>query len=881
MMTKHNLPQLSIAFVGRAKDLTEITQLIQQPACRLLTLVGPGGVGKTRLAVEAAVTVMDAFANGVYFVALQPVQSIDLLIPTIAQVVEFQFSGASDPKIQLLNYLSNKSLLLVLDNFEHLIEAAELVADILAISAEVKIVVTSREVLNLQEEWLYPVNGMRYPAGEAIDDIGQYDAVELFVRHAQRVRPVFSLDSERQCIMRVCEQVEGMPLALELAAAWLRRLPCREIVTEIKRGLDILENPARNVPARHRSMRAVLEHSWSLLTEAERDVLKKLSVFRGGFRREAAEQVTGATLGTLSALVDKSMLRVDADGRYDIHELMRQFGEEHLNLSPDENQQVRDRHCTYYAEFMRERELDLKGRRQIAALREIGADFDNVRVAWTWALKQKKYKPINDMVESLFLFCEQRGRFLEGKELLQTAQVQLTSDPEADLWPVRGWVLLRSIWLMEAQGETLKRREFIKTQVQANLTIAQEHGDQAQVAFGLWLLGIGSLDDDIDAAIIYLEQSLNLFSALDDRFYMAKAADFLGYGYGTVGKLNDEVKFSRQSLDLRRTLGDQFGIAACLLNLGGTAMSTGQYGEAERYIREMETIYLEVGGRTWMARVHNYLALLHFQRADFQGARTQAEEAIAIVKNMGTSLLLKEWVAPVVLSLLASMDENYAQSWQLCEQAIQWSRVVTGFSHEGFAIAACGLGEYVTAKEHFLIALKMDAPIHHLLGLTFLLPVAAILLTREGQQEQAVEVLGLAFHHPASAKVWMKQWPLLNRLLDELRTGLTPEVFEAAWERGKSSDLETVAKALLAQFDDPQDQSPLTASTQEALLTPLSERELEVLRLVAEGLSNPEIAEKLYLSTGTVKVHVRHIYEKLDVSSRVQAAARAKSLNLL
>lgn len=880
-MAAHNLPQLSIAFVGRVRDLAEIAQSVQDSACRLLTLVGPGGVGKTRLAVESARSLADRFAQGIYFVPLQPIQSVDLLIPTIAQAVQYDFSGVGDPKTQLLNYLSDKSLLLVLDNFEHLIEGADLVADILAHTTEVKLLVTSREVLNLQEEWLYPVKGMQFPTEENIDDLSHYDAVQFFTRHAQRVRPDFSLDNDRQCVVRVCEKVEGMPLALELAAAWLRRLPCREIVTEIERGLDILENPARNVPARHRSMRAVLDHSWSLLTNSERDALKKLSVFRGGFRREAAEQVAQATLATLSALVDKSMLRVDVNGRYDIHELMRQFGEEHLNHSPDEGQQVRDKHCLYYTTFMMEREPDLKGRRQITALREIGADFDNVRAAWTWALNQQNYKPIHDALETLFLFCEQRGRFLEGKELFQAALLQLTSGSEADSLSVRGWVLLRSIWLMEAQGDTLKRREFIKAQVQANQVVAQERGDQAQVAFGLWLLGIGCLDDDIDAAINYLEQSLNLFSELDDRFYMAKAADFLGYAYGSIGQLNDGVKFDRQSLDLRRALGDQFGIAASLVNLAGTALSIGQYGEAERYIREMETIYREVGGRTWMARVHNYLSVLDFQRADFQSARTQAEEANAIVNNMGTSLMIKEWSAPVVLSLLASLDENYAQSWQLCEQAIQWSRVVTGFSHEGFAIAACGLGEYVTVKEHFLIALKMDAPIHHLLGLTYLLPVAAILLARQGQQEQAVEVLALAFTHPASAKVWMEQWPLLQRLQDDLRTNLTSAVFEAAWEQGAKSDLETVALNLLKRFDDASDQLPPTASVHQTLHEPLSERELEVLRLVAEGLSNPEIAERLYLSLGTVKVHMRHIYDKLDVNSRVQAAARAHDLNLL
>ncbi len=876
-MASHKLPHPSTAFVGRVSELAEIVQLIENPACRLLTLVGPGGVGKTRLGLEAAQTVMDVFSNGVYFVPLQPIQSIDLLLPVIAQAIEYEFFGASDPKTQLLSHLSDKSLLLVLDNFEHLLEIAELVADILANADGIKVLVTSREVLNLQEEWLYPVKGMHYPIEEATDDMSEYDAVELFVRLAKRVRPDFSLDSERQWVIRICEQVEGMPLALELATAWLKRLPCREIVAEIERGLDILENPARNVPSRHRSMRAVLDHSWSLLAKIERDVLKKLSVFRGGFRRAAGEQVTEATLATLSALVDKSMLRIDGDGRYDVHELMRQYSEEHLNFSTDESQEVRDKHCAYFAAFMREREPDLKGRRQIAALKEIVADFENIRAAWIWALDQKNYKPIDDALEGLFLFCEQQGRFLEGKELFQAAQTQLETAPDPDLRLIWGRVLTRNLWLLQHVSE---HREITEALVQKGKVIAEEQGDQTLVAFCLWLLGHACFTHDNVAAINYFEQSLTLFSELDDRFYMAKAADWLGLANELIGRINDVVKFSQQSLDLRRALGDQFGIAASLLNLTDVAMRAGKYGKAERYIHEMESIYLEVG-RTWMARVNNYLALLAFLRANFQDARDQAEEAIAIAKNMGTPVFMQEWVAPVVLSLLESMDENYAQSWQLCEQAVQGSRVPIGASHEGFAIAACGLGEYATAKNHFLMALKMNTSVHHLRGLTFLLPVAAILIRREGQHEQAVEMLGLAFHHPASAKAWMEQWPLLRRLLADLQTELAPELFEAAWERGKSSNLETVAKALLAQFDDTQNQQPLTFSSHQGLPASLSERELEVLCLVAEGLSNPEIARKLYLSPGTVKVHIRHIYEKLDVNSRVQAAARAKTLNLL
>jgi predicted ATPase len=331
-----NLPPQPTPFIGREYEISQITALLAEPTCRLLTLVGPGGIGKTRLALEAAGLQRSAFAQGAYLVPLQPLSSPEFIVPAIAETLHFQFYSVDDPKHQLLDYLRDRSLLLVMDNFEHLLNSAQLISEILAFAPDVKVLATSRERLNLLEEWVLDVQGLSAPANETETEILDYDAVQLFLQSAQRIQVGFTLtDAQKPAVARICHLVGGMPLGLELAAAWVRALACEEIADEIERGLDLLATSARNVEPRHRTMRIVLDHSWNLLTNIERDVFQRLSVFKGGFRKEAAQNVTGTSIQTLSALVDKSLIRVSANGRYEQHELLWQYAREKLTESDD------------------------------------------------------------------------------------------------------------------------------------------------------------------------------------------------------------------------------------------------------------------------------------------------------------------------------------------------------------------------------------------------------------------------------------------------------------------------------------------------------------------------------------------------------------------
>ena len=321
--------------------LAEITRSLKAQDCRLLTLIGPGGIGKTRLAIAAAQNlVVDApglvhFSDGVYFVRLISLNSTDQLAPAIADTLDLDFDPNLAPKEHLLGFLRNRKLLLVLDNFEHLLElegnptAAGLVADILSAAPGVNVLATSREALNVQGECLYPVEGMRYPSADSTPaDFETYSAVQLFVQSARRVRPDFDFTANSECVLCICRLVEGMPLAIEMAAAWLKVLPCNQIASELEQNLDLLTTSLRNVPDRHRSMHAVFEHSWQLLSPSEQVILCKLSVFRGGFTLEEAEEMAGASLLDLAGLIEKSMLKATPSGLYRMHGMLRQFAAE-------------------------------------------------------------------------------------------------------------------------------------------------------------------------------------------------------------------------------------------------------------------------------------------------------------------------------------------------------------------------------------------------------------------------------------------------------------------------------------------------------------------------------------------------------------------------
>jgi predicted ATPase/DNA-binding CsgD family transcriptional regulator len=851
------------AFVGRTRELAAIENDFEDQSCHLISLVGLGGIGKTRIAWEVGTRLVEKFPRGVHFVSLAAIATPDLIVPTIAAAIGFTFQGSEPPQIQLIRHLSSRDMLLILDNFEHLINGgADLIAEILQDAPGARLLITSRERLNLREEWVIDVHGLDYPAGHI--DAENFSAVQLFLQHARRVKGDFQLtDANRADVIRICRLVEGMPLALELAAAWARALSCRAIGDEIARSLDLLTTNLRDMPEKHRSMRAVFSRSYGLLTAEQQQMFAKLSVFRGGFEREAAEAVTGASLTILAEFVDKSLLSISGEGRYSIHELLRQYGEEQLETSGI-GDDVRDAHSACYADFLDQRVEDLKGRRQVAALVEIRSDFENIRTAWNWAAATKSESRLDYMLEGLWLYCSLDNRIQEGAMMMRDAKQQLASGYRSE--PLWGRLLSRAMDKEDTLGE-----------LEIALQIANRQHNLAEVGFCLnQLASTAYARGEFAKTKQFLDQSLEIYRQRGDRFYIAKTLfDLQSHHY--EGSWDDFIRYGGESYRLSHEIGDRVGAA---WSVSAVAMEHGREGrfmQAERLWLERIELGYETGNLVLAASGKGHIShKIYFVLGDFDKARATAEDSLRIAQALGESNRGSLGWALADLGLLACMDENYQEAKHLFQQAVpaRWTMWTADLANWGLSMASCGLGDYEAARQYLSKVFGFLAKIHGRVGIVQYVAVAAIILAHRGNPARAVELLALAFTHPVGASGWMEKWPLLTRLRAHLERTLGAETYAAAWERGARLDLETTAAELQARFT-------AKASASQPLEDPLTERELEVLRLLAAGLSNQDIADRLVISLGTVKSHTANIYGKLGVNNRVQAIVEAKKLGLL
>jgi DNA-binding SARP family transcriptional activator/predicted ATPase len=408
---RHNLPADTTPFIGRELELARIQRVLGQEGQRLVTIVGPGGMGKTRLALAAGAALLDQYRDGVYLIELAPLTDPQDIGPAIATALDYQAPDSAQALLpQLLSTLSRQNVLLILDNFEHLLAGAALVNDILQTCPQVTILVTSRQRLNLASEGRFELGGLDFADCVTPEEALGYTAVQLFLDSGRRVQPDLLLDDENVAdIIRICQLVQGMPLGLVLAAAWLELLSPAEIAAEIERGLGFLAADLADLPARQRSMEAVFERSWKMMTPNEQASLARLSVFRGGFTREAAEQVAGTNLRVLLSLVNKSLLHRQADGgRFTMHELLRQFAAQQRRQAGP-NEEIALAHCRYFAGQLADEIQRAHGFHLTHVPKHLTADRENYRRAWALALERGLGNELIALVKGMVAFGFAQG----------------------------------------------------------------------------------------------------------------------------------------------------------------------------------------------------------------------------------------------------------------------------------------------------------------------------------------------------------------------------------------------------------------------------------------------------------------------------------------
>jgi len=745
-----NLPTPGTSFVGRTEELASIDRLLDDPACRLLTLVGPGGVGKTRLAVEVASRRLDRYQHGVHFVPLVSVASPDLLPAAVATSLQFkidmEFSGFA-ARQQLLDFLHGRTTLLVLDNFEHLVEGSALLTEVVEEAPGVAMLATSRERLGIQSEWVLDVDGM-----EVSRDGGEGDgAVKLFAERARQADAAFALTEDvRPQVARICRLVEGMPLGIELAAAWTPVLPPAEIADEIEHGLDFLSTTARDVPEEHRSLRAVCDRSWRLLSDELRDIIERLSVFRGGFTREGAAAVAGADLRTLSDLVGKSLVRRPGLGRFEIHELLRQYAAGRLADDPARQRRAFEDHAAYYTGRLRSRRADLLGARVAEARDELHGELADLRAAAEWTAVHWKDAAVRDVFADLSVFFFIDGEH-EGDETF--ARIIAAQERAGTTGPRR----LSALVYRARSASWLGFSERCEQVARECLPQVREAGLTAEIGSCLLALGTSAFQrDDYPAATTFLEEAAEVFTALGDPFGRGASLAWLGW----ARQLQDDLAGARAAYEAGYATADSTGNplyrAYLLSKLGLLSDAEGDYRAAMRLHLRAQELFTSVGDVGGTGYTFSRSSMSAYCLGDYPEALRLARAGY---------------------DAFASVNHSWG--------------VISALCRLGFAEAALGDGE--GARRDLGRALDLAGRGHAQMLVLHALSGVGVLLAGEGDDARAAELLIATLEHPGMPSTYRM---VAQPTLDAIMAPLTPEALAAAREAATSADLGSLIDAV-------------------------------------------------------------------------------------
>ena len=841
---RSNLPAATTPLIGRDTELTHLAALLADSAHRLVTILGPGGMGKSRLALAAAHAALDRFPDGVFLVELTPLTSASELARAIGDALRYPFQNdPRPPRQQLTDYLRRRKLLLLLDNFEHLLDGAGLLIALLEAAPDLRLLVTSRERLRLHAETIFRLEGLAYPAN-GTDGAGEnsYGALDLFVTSARRMRHDYIPDNaEWSAVCRVCRLLGGMPLGIVLAAAWIEVLSPQEIAEEIGRTLHFLATELLDLPPRHRQIRSILEYSWRQLRLDEQEALMKLSVFVGSISREAALSVAGASLSALNRLLDLTLIVRAAPGRYSLHEVVRQMASEKLSESSLETD-TRSALCVYFSELLHQQTETLVGPQVLRAIKTIETDWPNIRPALGTICDSQDVERLRALLPSLARFLDRPGWWQEGAatfaEIAQSLQEQenvLARKLNAHLlaWqgvfmrsagvPDRGEAFLQEslaiLQGLEKEKEVVDaERAFALLHLHTPLVVGQERragknnyeeslrlfrslGDRRGEAVALQFLSyMTALADSLPSAQHLAEESLALYEQLNDPAGRAKMLTQLSLVHDYQAHTEEALKLALQAREIAKECGvldtaDDNRLAVAMLHAG-------RFQEAMQIslasIQAIERIGIETEMLAWR---YNTVGRINLHLGEYQAARQQAERA----NQLFVALRRRQhpfFLRTIGLAFLA--DGNYPEGAERLAFNLSWQGEVDDTNQLPIASAhvdQCYLdrrmGRPAEMRRHMRTALEIAQRHSTYLVTLRLLPLAALVALDHNHRRLAYDLTALANRYPY---IKDSRW-YAALALDELnqRLAALPAAERSAAEaRGERLELPQLTDELLA-----------------------------------------------------------------------------------
>jgi len=707
-----NLPAQPTPFIGRERELAAVLALLRRIDVRLVTLTGPGGTGKTRLGLQAAADLLDEYEHGVFFAPLMTITNSALVIPTIASVFNIKELGGQPVDVLLKQYLAEKQLLLVIDNFEQVISAAPGIAELLSAAPYLKIIAISREKLRLYGEYEYPVPPLALPdlkKKPTVAVLSQYEAVALFIQRAKAANPNFEITEQNaQALAEICVRLDGLPLAIELAAARAKLLTPQMMLERLASRLKALTGGARDLPARQQTIRGTIDWSYNLLDEGEKRLFARLGVFVGGWTLEAAEAACGENLPMeafdgLESLADKSLIRQTEDTggkpRFVMLETLREYAREKL-LESGEDEKACHQHLDFFFKFAEVAKSKLFGAEQIACLERLEMEHNNLRAALEWSLENNARAEVGlQLAAALWFFWYLRGYWSEGREWLEKTLAVKPEMSSVQYTLARTKALNGAGWLAGMYG---LQEGSVQARVlcEESLALSRNLGEKREMAFALRTLGCVSGDDSQSEAL--LEESLALFREIENKWGIAEALSSLAHTAFSHNRKR-ALELNQESLAIRRSLGDKDGIAWSLYQLGDLAMVQGEYERARALYEESLSLFREMSSRFGLAHVLRAMGGIAWLQGNYERAITPYEESQALFRELGDKWYLSN--VTVALGARAYEQGDFRRGIMLIEEGLASFQQLE--DKWGAAVALRELGRVVLSEGDYERARKL------------------------------------------------------------------------------------------------------------------------------------------------------------------------------